>query len=113
MRYLTEDATLRCKHQLGRVGVLGTQGLVTIGGRKVLVEHDPQGRPIVACPMIGPTIKPCTLTLTVSAGYSDLVRVEGKRVCLDTVAGLTDGTPPGVVEYAVHDAGQDFVSETG
>jgi hypothetical protein len=50
-------------------------------------------------------------TLPVKSGYSDFVRIDGKRICLDTVTGLTDGTPPGTVEYKVRSAGQDFVSE--
>jgi hypothetical protein len=33
-------------------------------------------------------------------------------MCLDTVNGLTDGTPPGVVEYKVRHAGQELVTET-
>jgi hypothetical protein len=32
-------------------------------------------------------------------------------VCLDTVTGLTDGTPPGIVTYKVRHAGQALVSE--
>jgi hypothetical protein len=111
MNYLTEDAALACRHQLGRVSIQGRQDLVTIGRRRVLVESDPEGRPISGCPMIGATIKPCTRTLTVTVGYSDLLRIEGRRVCLDTVTGLTDGTPPGTVEYDVRDAGQGFVSQ--
>jgi hypothetical protein len=47
----------------------------------------------------------------VTAGYSDLIRINGKRVCLDTVTGLTDGTPPGLVKYKVNNAGQPSVRE--
>ena len=111
MLFLTEDAVLVCKHELGNVQNKPTQDVVTVMGRRVLVEIDPEGRPIVGCPMYGVTIKPCTTTLKVKEGYSDLLRVEGRRVCLDTVTGLTDGTPPGTVLYKVRSAGQDFVSE--
>ena len=45
-------------------------------------------------------------------GYSDLLRVEGRRICLETVTGLTDGTPPGTVLYEVRDPGQDVVRQT-
>lgn len=113
MRWLTEDAVLVCKHELGRVGLAPVQDLVTIDGRRVLVESDPESRPIAGCPNYGPAIKPCTHTLQVREGYSDWVRVGGRRVCLDAVRGLTDGTPPGTVEYIVRDAGQTFVEETG
>lgn len=113
MFWLTEDAILTCKHELGIVGIVGTQNLVTISGRKALVEKDPESRPIAACPNVGATIKPCLLTLPVQTGYSSWIRVDGSRVCLDTVTGLTDGTPPGVVKYQVRSAGQALVSEAG
>jgi hypothetical protein len=113
MYILTEDAVLTCKHELGIVGIVGTQNLVTVAGRKVLVEKDPVGRPIAGCPNVGATIKPCLLTLEVQAGYSNWIRIDGRRICLDTVTGLTDGTPPGVVKYQVRAPGQNLVSEAG
>jgi hypothetical protein len=111
MRILTEDALLVCDHELGTVQIVATQNLVTIGQRRVLIATDPEGRPIKACPNIGATIKPCTATLKVRQGYSEWVRVEARAICLDTVMGLTDGTPPGTVDYKVRNPGQDFVSE--
>ena len=78
----------------------------------MLVENDPEGRKINACPNIGATIKPCQLTLKVAVGYSDFMRVDGRRVCLDTVTGFTDGTPPGTIKYKVNDPGQDLVGGT-
>lgn len=110
MKWLTEDAVLICKHELGIVGLAPTQDLVTIERRKVLVENNPEGRPITGCPNIGATIKPCTSTLKVEVGYSDFLRVDGQRICLDTVTGLTDGTPPGVVKYVVRSPGQELVT---
>jgi hypothetical protein len=82
---------------------------VTVQGRPVLVRADPEGRPIAGCPNIGPTIKPCTTTLAVQKGYSDFIRIDGRPVCLDSVTGLTDGTPPGVVKYKVNVPGQTWV----
>ena len=111
MKLLTENAILVCAHELGTVQIKWTQDLVTVEQRKMLVEPDPEGRPIVGCPNIGATIKPCQNTLRVREGYSDLLRIDGRRVCLDTVTGLTDGTPPGTVEYKVRAPGQQFVSE--
>lgn len=112
-KLLTVDATLVCRHELGRVDVRATQDLVTIERRAVLVATDPEGRPIRGCPNVGATIKPCQRTLSVSHGYSDLVRIDGARVCLDSVLGLTDGTPPGTVQYSVTAPGQPFVGEGG
>ena len=111
MKWLTEEAVLNCQHELGRVKIASTQDLVTIEGHKVLVEDNPENRPIVGCPNIGATIKPCTKTLKVQAGYSDFLRINGRRICLDTVTGLTDGTPPGVVKYVVRSPGQQLVTE--
>jgi hypothetical protein len=111
MKVLTEDALLVCRHELGTVAIEATQSLVTIAGRRVLVETNPEDRPIRLCPNIGVAIKPCTRTLKVKTGYSDFVRIEGRRLCLDTVTGLTDGTPPGVVDYLVRKPGQDLVEE--
>jgi len=113
MKVLTEDALLVCNHELGTVDIRATQTLVTIEDRQVLVETDPAQRPIKNCPNVGATIKPCQLTLRVQDGYSDLLRVEGRRICLDAVTGLTDGTPPGTVKYKVRAPGQGFVSEVG
>jgi len=44
-------------------------------------------------------------------GYSQLVRIEGRQVGLEVVVGLTDGTPPGTVDYKVRHPGQELVSE--
>ena len=110
MLILTEDAGLYCKHGPGKVSIVATQNLVTVEQRRVLVEIDPQGRPISGCPNVVP-FKPCTTTLVVDKGYSDFIRVADRRLCLDTVTGFTDGTPPGIVKYVVRFAGQTFVSE--
>jgi len=110
MRALTEDAVVVCKHELGKVSIEPTQDLVTIEGRKVLVETDPEGRSISGCPLVFP-FKPCLRTLPVKAGYSDLLRIDGRRICLDSLNGLTDGTPPGTVMYKVNEPGQPFVAE--
>ncbi|HEX9981626.1 MAG TPA: hypothetical protein VGF69_00040 [Thermoanaerobaculia bacterium] len=111
MLLLTIDATIVCTHELGHVKTIATQSLVFVEGRPLEVDDDPEGRTIGGCPNTGPAIKPCTLTLAVRQGYSGLLRIDGRRVCLDTVIGFTDGTPPGAVDYKVRNAGQAFVSE--
>ena|SRR5688572_18311086 len=111
MRLLTVDALVVCAHELGRVGLSASQSWLTISGRPVLVEPDPEGRPIAGCPNVGPTIKPCTTTLKAQVGYSALVRVGGRSVVLESLSGLTDGTPPGVVRYKVNHPGQSLVRE--
>ena len=108
MKIITEDALVICKHG-GIVGLTELQSYVTINGRKILVDNDPEGRSIKGCPNVGATIKPCQLTLKVEQGYSTFIRIDGHRMCLDTVTGKTDGTPPGIVVYQVSKPGQDFV----
>ncbi len=111
MQWLTEDALVTCDHVLGTVVILPGQDLVTIGQRRVLVEDDPVAKAIKRCPNLGPTIKPCQKTLDVRQGYSDFIRIAGRSVCLDTVVGMTDGTPPGTVLYRVRRPGQELVEE--
>lgn len=112
MRVVTEAGLMVCAHELGHVKNRPSQGLVRILGSRVLVEDDPEGRDISGCPNTNPLagIKPCQKTLKVDSGYSALVRIGGRRVCLDSVTGYTDGTPPGTVKYHVRSAGQDVVS---
>ena len=111
MRWITEEAKLACEHG-GRVTNKPSQDWVRIERRRVLVATDPEGRTISACPNANPPIgiRPCVTTLVVKTGYSNFVRVEGHRVCLETIGGLTDGSPPGIVNYRVLDPAQKFVA---
>lgn len=111
MLLLTEDAVLTCSHELGIVTNTTTQDFVTIKKRRILIESNPESRPIVGCPNVGPAIKPCMTTLKVNQGYSSLLRINGHRICLSNIQGLTDGTPPGVVKYQVRSPGQNLVKE--
>lgn len=111
MKILTEDAVIVCKHELGIVSKDVTNQWVTVMQRRVLVQPNPAQRPIAGCPNVSLTIKPCQLTLAVTAGYSTMLRIDGQPVCLDTVTGLTDGTPPGIVEYYVRAPGQGLASQ--
>lgn len=111
MFFVTEDATITCKHPGGFVENLPSQNWVTIANRRVLVEIDPEGRTIKGCPNTAGTNKSCLNTLPVQTGYSSLIRVDGKRLCLDPITGFTDGIPPGLFKYVVLNAGQPFVQE--
>ena len=110
MKLLTMKAKLTCKHVVGVVRLGNQQDFVRISGSPVLVENDPVIKLIEHCPNIGMNIKPCLLTLAVEKGYSQFIYIAGKPVCLDILVGLTDGTPPGTVEYQVRSPGQNFVS---
>lgn len=112
MLLLTEDTVIVCTHELGHVSIVASQDFVTIEGRRVLVDSDPEGRRIAGCPNTGAAIQPCLRTQRVLTGYSpDLLRIGGRRTCNDTISGFTDGTPPGAVRYVVRAAGQTFVAE--
>jgi hypothetical protein len=111
MRWLTDNGTVLCLHVLGRVNIVAGQNLVRVQGNRVLVDNDPECRPIAGCPNYGIGIKPCLRSLRVQTGYSDFLRINGRRICLDTVTGLTDGTPPGTVMYRVAVPGHSIVSE--
>jgi hypothetical protein len=111
-KLLTTTAVIICDHGSGRVIIANlVQHFVSINGNKVLVEGDPVLNPkiagstpkvIVGCSNIGTTIKPCLLTLTLEPkGLSDFIKIDGKKVCLETVTGVTDGTPPSAVKYKV------------
>jgi hypothetical protein len=110
MLALTEDAVIRCAHG-GTVNVTHSQSWVTVANRALLAESDPLGRSISACPMATPAAPPCRRTVSVDEGatYSALVRINKKRVCLDTTTGTTDWGLLGVVPYAVAKPGQGLV----
>ena len=94
---------------LGSVDRQPSQSLVTVDGRRVLVEPDPVGRSISMCPNYGITVKPCTTTVGVVAGYAMALRIDKQAIALETVHGPTDGVPPGVAEHLVFDPGQSLV----
>ncbi|WP_457666912.1 hypothetical protein [Thiolapillus sp.] len=112
MYLLTDKARLYCAHQTGRVQLKTSQSLLRIEGDIVLVKADPVGCAISGCTNSAAGNFPCTLTLNVKRGYSNLVRIEGHPVTLKHLVGLTNGTLPGTVEYKVADPGQNWVSET-
>lgn len=109
--WVTIDADVRCDHRLGRVGLVAHEDFVLVGGRVVLTDGDPSGRPIGGCPNIGVGIKPCTQTLAPQRGESGFVTIGGRPVVRADLAGLTDGTPQGTVQYRVQHPGQTLVTE--
>ncbi|MFF0468651.1 hypothetical protein ACFYPX_14610 [Micromonospora zamorensis] len=108
MRWIHSDSVITCDHD-GRVENRPSQQWVTVTAVPVLVDDDPEGRDIKACPNYGPTIKPCTKTESLRVGYSDWLRVDGQRVVLDNLEGFTNGTPPNAVHHTVRDPAQGFL----
>ena len=108
MLLITEKADLRCTHMhSGTITVPASQNWVTISGVAVPVEPDPVGRTVGKCSLTPNNA--CRTTLAVLQGYSELLRIGGKRVCLDTLKGPTVAVPPGTFE--VVDAAQKYVEE--
>lgn len=110
MILLREDALVVCTHRLGKVSLSAGQDLAYVEGVPLLVRADPEGRPIAGCPNVSPVTKPCTRTLSVTTGYSDLVTIDGRAACLDTLVGRTDGQG-GIYEYVVQATRHDLVEE--
>jgi hypothetical protein len=108
MWWVTEAARIQCGHD-GWVRNHARQEWVTVEGSPVLVDSDPEGRPVIACPNVGATIKPCSTTLKVIVGYSPWLTIDGRRIVTSNLDGLTDGTVPGTVHYTVRNPGQMLV----
>jgi hypothetical protein len=111
MFVLNEKAVLTCNHPNGFLRNDPSQNFVRIQKSRVLIETEPLGWIIKSCPMVPPQAKPCTVAEKVEKGYSAWVRISGRRVCLDTVTGYTDGMAPRTIMYTVMKPGQEFVSE--
>jgi hypothetical protein len=110
MFVLNEKASLSCNHP-GAVQNFPSQDWVTIEKQRMLVEPDTVKWEITGCPNEPPAMKPCKITETVESGYSTWIRVNGKRICLDTLTGFTDGIAHNLALYTVSQPGQAFVSE--
>lgn len=109
MKLLTEKGVMRCGFG-GVVTNKSSQTLVFVASALVLVDSDPEHKKVSNCP-VPPPQKKCMVTLAVKVGYSDLLRIDGKRVCLDNLEGVVDGPIPGISTFAAKSAGQDFVHE--
>ena len=111
MFWITEHALIVCKHQLGKVQNAPTQDLVTIATRRVLVATDPEAALHLGLPELRPDHQALHDDAQGPARLFDMDPHRRQPLCLDTVTGYTDGTPPGVVEYVVSEAGQAWIEE--
>lgn len=95
---VTTNATIMCPHG-GRVTLLPRQTQVVVQGGPALCEPDLVGAPIVGCAQpASPSSKPCTAVVSTLPGSSSpRVTVGGRPVYLDTLTGMTDGVPPGMI----------------
>ncbi len=110
MLLLTEKAQVRCTHlHSGVIHIPASQDWVTIEKVPIPVDSDPFPRPVEKGTCSLPPNAQCRGTAGVLQGYSDLLRIGGQRVCLDTLKGPTIAAPPGTFE--VVDPAQDFVEQ--
>lgn len=122
MHILTDEAKIVCGHKLPRPGeakIIATQDLVAIKKANlpkriatermpILVRQIPPIYMVENCPVENSQNTKKCMTLTILSGYSRLVRVQGKPICLENLRGITDGMP--LAPIKVEDCGQDFVS---
>lgn len=95
---VTANATILCAHG-GRVTLIPRQTQVSVQGAPVMCEPDLVGAPIVGCPQVSPTTKPCTTVVSTIPGPSTSLKVmvSGRPAYVATLNGLTDGVPPGTL----------------
>lgn len=91
---LTTGSEIVCLHQ-GRMQLVGSQTKLLVGGNPALTIADIAGKAIVGCTFVPPPGgKPCTAAVSVIAGASTVLSVDGKPVLLDRATGVTDSVPP-------------------
>jgi hypothetical protein len=95
-RVLTDVSSIDCGHG-GRVSTAGETKLKA-DGALVLLEPGIQSRSVGGCPVVDDantsTVK-CRIVTAVTAGRSTKLRVNGRPVMIETLAGSTDGKAGG------------------
>lgn len=111
MYVLVAESVVKCAHG-GIVGIKPSQNLVFIEEVPMLVEPDLVDRPISACPHTSGATPPCLVTVSVEEGptYASFVRIEGRRLCKDSLSGKTDWSKLSLVPFNATDARQTLVS---
>ena len=102
---VTEGATITCGHVPGMISATASQKKLTVAGKGVLRAADVLNKPVANCPVkpVAPATEPtpCLTSTKVTAGESRKLQVLGKPVLLSTLAGTTDGKPPGSLSLLV------------
>jgi hypothetical protein len=95
---LNTNALITCIH-MGKLMLVPKQQKVLVGGAPALGIGDVAGTPIVGCPQAGPGIKPCTTLVSAIPGVSTSLKVliSGQPALVQTIQGMTDGVPPGMI----------------
>lgn len=88
-KVLTTDSTINCPNA-GTLTFPGVTHKLTVQGKPVLVQSDmtnPVLTKIIGCSL---TPTPCIQVNSISAGQSSKLTVDGGKVLLDTLMGLTN-----------------------
>jgi hypothetical protein len=107
---LTEQSTVVCADQAAVQKTAG-QSKLTVAGAPVLVDGDLNGASVSACPTVTDPMTgqiKCAAVASVIGGVATKLKVGGKGVLLETVAGQTNGALPGGAPktWSVQSAGQ-------
>jgi hypothetical protein len=102
---VTAGAMITCGHAPGMISATASQKKLTVAGQGVLRTADVLNKPVANCPLkpVAPATEPtpCLTCNKVTAGESRKLTVLGKPVLLSTLAGTTDGKPPGGLSVRV------------
>lgn len=105
---LTTGSNLTCAHG-GRVSLRSRQSKLEVAGHPVLLQTDLVGASITGCPTpvaSSPTTKPCQTVVSVLAGPTPKLTVNGTPALLANARGLTDGLDPAPGTWSVQTAAQ-------
>lgn len=108
LKYLTMLATVKCCHG-AQVKIQSGLTNVKLDGAEVVARDAIIGATIMGCPNVGPGLTPCTAVVSVLAGFSPGVEIDGVTPLLETAMGLTNGVPPGI--WKVEDPGAVKLAE--
>ena len=94
---MTTASTVQCAHG-GAVSTSSTARL-QVAGNAALLRPGVQGMAVSAACTVQNTdkTKKCTSVTSVTTGEASKLRAGGQAVLLETLAGTTDGVPPGTV----------------
>lgn len=94
---LNADASIGCGHG-GTVRIAPGRRTFTAGGAPVLTVGDLEGKPISGCTQVtgGGTVQ-CTAVVSVTGGAATTLTAGGRPALLETVSGVTNGSPPGAL----------------
>lgn len=94
---LTSASTVGCGHDPGRVGTSSAAKL-SVGSARVLLSDSIATKAVSVCSTpVSDKTQPCATVLTVASGTAAKLTAGGAPVVLATLAGTTDGKPPGTL----------------